>query len=72
MFLFFLNVQTDRGAHPTPYSMGTTVRSRGIKRPGRETDQSPVSTADTTNNWSYISFPFLCVRDVHRDKFTLV
>ena len=68
----FFNVQTDWGSHPTPYSMGTTVLSRGVKRPRREIDHSPASTADATNDWSCTSFPFVCIHDVDRDKFTLV
>jgi hypothetical protein len=40
---FFLrhHVQTGSWAHPASYTVGTGVLSLGIKRPGREADQSP-------------------------------
>jgi hypothetical protein len=43
---FSLNhrVQTGSGAHPA--SMGTRGTSLGIKRPGREADHSPPSSAE--------------------------
>jgi hypothetical protein len=36
-------VQNGSGAHPASYSMGTRVLSLGVKRPGREADDSPPS-----------------------------
>jgi hypothetical protein len=40
------SVQTGSGAHPTSYPMGTGAISLGIKRPGREADHSPPSSAE--------------------------
>jgi hypothetical protein len=46
-------VQTGSGAHPASYPMGTEGSFSGIKRPGRETDHSPPSSAEVKNTWSY-------------------
>jgi hypothetical protein len=45
---FFLRhrLQTGSGAHPTSYTMGTGALSLGIKRPRRESDHSPPSSAE--------------------------
>jgi hypothetical protein len=40
-------VHTGSGAHPASYSMGTGGSlSLGLKRPGRESDHSPQSSAE--------------------------
>jgi hypothetical protein len=48
--------------------------SLGVKRPGREADQSPPSSAEVKNAWSYISTPPIHLHGVvivkHRDSFT--
>jgi hypothetical protein len=33
------------GAHPASYPMGTGALSQGVKRPGRDTDRSPPTSA---------------------------
>jgi hypothetical protein len=38
--------QTGSGTHPTSYPMGTGGLSLWVKRPGREDDHSPPSSAD--------------------------
>jgi hypothetical protein len=43
------NVQTDSGAHPASYPRATGVLSSGVKRPGREADHSPPSSAEVKN-----------------------
>jgi hypothetical protein len=58
------------------YQMGTEAFSLGVKRPGRESDHSPPSSAEVKNAWSYISTPqyaFMawCSVKKHRDNFTL-
>jgi len=40
------HLQTSSGAYPASYPMGTGVFSLGVKRPGREADQSPPSSAE--------------------------
>jgi hypothetical protein len=40
------NVQTGSGVHPAPYPMSI---GRSLKRPGREADQSPPSSAEAKN-----------------------
>jgi hypothetical protein len=49
--------------------------SLGVKRPGREADHSPPSSAESKNEWSYTSTPYYasmewCLK--HRDNFTLL
>jgi hypothetical protein len=39
-------VQNGSGAHPASYSMDTKGSSLGVKRPGREADHSPPSSAE--------------------------
>jgi hypothetical protein len=42
-------VQDGSGAHPASYPMGMGARSLEIKRPGRETDHSHLSSAEVKN-----------------------
>jgi hypothetical protein len=60
--------------HPASYPMGTWALSLGVKRPGREADHSPPSSAEVKNAWSYTSIPqyvFMAWCLVkHRDVFT--
>jgi hypothetical protein len=37
------------GAHPASYPVGTGALSPGIKRPGREADHSPPTSAEVKN-----------------------
>jgi hypothetical protein len=39
-------VQNGSGAHPASYPMDTSGSFLGVKRPGREADQSPPSSAE--------------------------
>jgi hypothetical protein len=41
-------VQNSSGAHPASYPVGTRALSLGLKRPGREADHSPPSSAKVT------------------------
>jgi hypothetical protein len=50
-------VQRGSGAHPASYPMGTGTLSLGVKRPRREADHSPPSSAEVKNEWSYTSTP---------------
>jgi hypothetical protein len=50
-------VQTGSGAHPISYTMGTMALSPGVKRPGREADRSPPTSADVMKTWIYTSTP---------------
>jgi hypothetical protein len=45
-FPFHHHVQNGSGAHPASYPMGTGAFSPGVKRPGREADHSPPSSAE--------------------------
>jgi hypothetical protein len=50
-------VQTGSGAHPASYPKGTGALSPGVRRPGREADQSPPASAEVKKTWVYISTP---------------
>jgi hypothetical protein len=50
-------VQIGSGAQPVSYPMGTGALSLGLKRPGREADHSPTSSAEIKNAWSYTALP---------------
>jgi hypothetical protein len=45
------------GAHPTSYPMGTGGSSPGVKRPVREADHSPPTSAEVKKMWIYTSTP---------------
>jgi hypothetical protein len=45
-FSLLHSVQTDSGAHPASYPVGTVGSFPGLKRPGREVDRSPLSSAE--------------------------
>jgi hypothetical protein len=42
----------------------------GVKRPERDVDHAPPSSAQATNEWSYTSAPPICLHGVVRDIFT--
>jgi hypothetical protein len=50
-------VQTDSGVHLASYPMDTGGHFPALKRPGRETDHSPPTSAELKNKWNYISTP---------------
>jgi hypothetical protein len=56
---FSLNhcVQNGSRTHPASYSMGTVGSFPGVKRPQREADHSPPSSAEVKDAWSYTSTP---------------
>jgi hypothetical protein len=50
-------VQTGSGVHPTSYTMGTGSSFPRVKRPGREADHSPPTSAGVKKMWIYTSTP---------------
>jgi hypothetical protein len=54
-FLFLHLVQTCSGVHSTSYPMGTGALYPGVKRPGREADHSPPTSAEVKKMWIYTS-----------------
>jgi hypothetical protein len=48
-------VQTTSEAHPASYLMGNRGFPPGVKRTGREADQSPPTIAEVKKIWVYIS-----------------
>jgi hypothetical protein len=67
-------VQNGSGAYPASCPMGTRDSFPGVKWQGREADNSPSSSAEVQNAWSYTSTPqyvFMAWCLVkHRDDFT--
>jgi hypothetical protein len=68
-------VQNGSGVHPASYPMGTAGFSLGVKRPGREADHSPPSSAEV-KEWLelYLHSPntpsWRGAHLKHRDNFT--
>jgi hypothetical protein len=50
-------VQTGYGVHPTSYPMGTGALSPGVKRPEREADHLPPTSAEVKKTWVYTATP---------------
>jgi hypothetical protein len=50
-------VQTGSGVHPTSCLMGRGAFSPRVKRPGREADHSPPTSAEVKKTWVYTSRP---------------
>jgi len=58
------HVQTNSGAHPASYPVGTRGLSLGLKWPGREANHSPQSSAEVRNAWRYTSTPSIYLHGV--------
>jgi hypothetical protein len=52
-----LHHRVGSGGHPAFYQMSAGSFPPGVKRPGREADRSPPSSAEVNNAWSYTSTP---------------
>jgi hypothetical protein len=74
IFLFTTTSRTALGPTQPPLQWVPGALSVGVKRPGREADHSPPSSAEVKNAWSYTSAPqyvFMAWCLVkHRDNFT--
>jgi hypothetical protein len=63
-------LQSGSAGHKVPYSMGIRVLSPGVKRPRREVNYSPPSSAEVENEPSYTSIPLPpCFHGVGRGNF---
>jgi hypothetical protein len=60
-------VQNGSGAHPDSYPMGIGSPSLEVKRPEREADHSPPSSAEVKNAWSYTSTPQYVFTDFYEN-----
>jgi hypothetical protein len=73
-FSLLHRVQTGSGAHPASYPVGTRGSFPGVKWPGREVEDSPPSSAEVKNAWSYTSTPLYAFMAwwlvEHRDNVT--
>ena len=54
---------------PTQWVPGAI--SPGVKRPGRDVNHLPPSTAEVKNEWSYTSAPPICLHGVDEHNFIL-
>ena len=70
-FSFHLKSQTGPGAHPASYSVGAEGSSLEVKRQGYEVDQSPPTSVEVKNEWSYTVTPPTCLHGVDMGNFTL-
>ena len=71
LFFFLLPKYSDH--HWIPPSLlfiGYRNPLSGVKRPGREMNHSPTSSAEGKNGWSYTSAPPVCLYGVDWEKFT--
>jgi hypothetical protein len=57
IFLFTTASRTALGPTQPPIEWVPGALSLGVKRPGREADHSPPSSAEVKNSWSYTSTP---------------
>ena len=62
-------VQSGSGAYLVFYSTGIRASVPGIKRPGREVNRSPLSSAEV-NECSCTSAPLIHLHGVYREHFT--
>jgi hypothetical protein len=74
IILFTTASRTALGPTQPPIQWVPGAFSLGVKRPGREADHSPLSSAEVKNAWSYTSTPQYVFRAwclvKHRDNFT--
>jgi hypothetical protein len=52
-------VQTGSGVQPAAYPMGSRDSFSEVKRPRREADNSPSTSAEAKNTWIYTSTPYV-------------
>jgi hypothetical protein len=57
-------VQTGYETHFPSFSVCTGFISPGLKRPGREVNRLPLTSAEMKNEWSYTTIPPICLRYV--------
>jgi hypothetical protein len=63
-FLISKHVQTGSGAHPLPLQW-VPVLFPGVKRPERDVNHWPPSSAEDETEWSYTSTPAVCHYDLY-------
>jgi hypothetical protein len=57
IYISYFYVQTGSGVHPSSYTMGTGSSFPGVKRPEREADHSPPTSAEVKKMWIYTTTP---------------
>jgi hypothetical protein len=68
-FILFKTFTQDLGP-PSLLLKGQRYSLSGVKRPGREAEQSPPSSAEVTNEWIYAPTPPVCMHGGDRESFT--
>jgi len=68
IFLFTTAFRTSLGPTQFPIQWVQGVLSPRVKRPGREADHSPPSSAEVSNEWSYTSDPSIHLHGVVLSK----
>jgi hypothetical protein len=63
-FSHFLSFQTDSAHNQPPIRLAPEALFPGVKRPERESQNSPPSNVKVTNAWSYTSAPPIRLHDV--------
>ena len=67
---FFKASKSALGPTQPPAQWVPRYLSMGVKQQGHEADQSLPSWAKAEDEWSYTSFPPICLHGMHRDNFT--
>jgi hypothetical protein len=60
-FSLLHSVRSVAGPTQAPIQWERRTLSSGVKRPGRDGDHLPMSSAEIENSWSYTSTPFICL-----------
>jgi hypothetical protein len=73
-FSLLYNIQTGSGAHPASYPIVSGTLTLGVKKPGREADHSPPSSAKAKNGGGIPPLPMSSWYNAslikHKDNFT--
>jgi hypothetical protein len=76
--IFTIAFQTSPAAYTVSYPMENRDTFPALKRPKREDDHSPLSSAEVKNAWSYTSISLVRLHSgvlsfkKHRDKFYII
>jgi hypothetical protein len=59
---FILRFETCSGARTASFPMGAEAAYQWVKRPGRDADHSPPTSAEVEKTWIYTSIPpYVCM-----------
>ena len=66
---FFFSPKIHYQIRNAPFN-GCRGSIQGLKRPGREVDDLPLSKDEVRNKWIYTSTPPVCLHGMNRDHYT--